>query len=127
MKKRLLKILTIYTISIIILVFGVKLLINVDYKCITKELFHIYCPGCGTTRMLNSLLNFNVLEAFRYNPVMFILSIISSIYIIYISIIYIIKDKIILPNIKILYLIVAILIIFMILRNIPEFSFLRPE
>ena len=27
------------------------------------------CPGCGTTRAIQELLNLNIYEAFRYNPV----------------------------------------------------------
>lgn len=37
--------------------------------CPTKLLFGIDCPGCGSLRMLYSVLHGNVLDAVRYNAV----------------------------------------------------------
>ena len=41
--------------------------------CPTYLLTGLYCPGCGTTRMLHSLLHFHLFEAFDHNVLMFIL------------------------------------------------------
>ena len=37
--------------------------------CYFKMLTGYNCPGCGTTRAIQELLNLNIYEAFRYNPV----------------------------------------------------------
>ena len=34
----------------------------------------IHCPGCGLTRAVKALMRFDVVEAFRYNPVAVVLS-----------------------------------------------------
>ena len=126
MKKRILKLLLIYIATTIILLLSLKILDIIEYKCPYKELFHIFCAGCGTTRMIKALLKLQIYEAFRYNPLMFILGIIFGIYIIYISILYIKGKKIQIPNTKILISLGILLVIYMILRNIPYFSFLAP-
>ncbi|MGV9745615.1 DUF2752 domain-containing protein [Rhodococcus zopfii] len=37
--------------------------------CPTRSLFGIWCPGCGSSRMLYSLLHLDVPSALRYNAV----------------------------------------------------------
>ena len=76
--------------------------------------------------MLRSLLAFQFYKAFRYNPLIFILSIISVPIIIYKIIIYIKKGTIKAPSLKFYLIVVAILVLFMILRNIPWFDYLKP-
>ena len=39
-------------------------------KCLSYQLTSIHCPGCGATRAVHALLNFNVLQALAYNPVL---------------------------------------------------------
>lgn len=36
--------------------------------CSLKEYFHLYCPGCGGTHALESLLDLQLVESFLYNP-----------------------------------------------------------
>ena len=126
MKKRIFNVITLILFSILILFIFIKILDYVHYKCIYRKLFGIYCAGCGTTRMIKSLFNLEFYQAFRYNPLLFVLFIIMFIYFIYFVVIYIKKNKIIIPNLKIIYIMVLILIIYMILRNLKMFSFLRP-
>ena len=90
--------------------------------CLFYELTGFYCPSCGVTRMFKSLVNLEIYQAFRYNPLVFILLIITFIYIIFCFI----KKKIIIIEDKYLILLVIIIIAFWILRNIPLFSFLAP-
>ena len=40
--------------------------------CVFKSITGFYCPGCGVTRMLKSMLVFDFYQAFRYNPLLFI-------------------------------------------------------
>ncbi len=36
--------------------------------CVFLETFSLYCPGCGGSRSLNALLNFNLFKSFIYYP-----------------------------------------------------------
>ena len=92
---------------------------NFSIKCLFHELTGLLCPGCGVTRMIFSLINFDIAKAFHYNPLVFILLIGYILYII-INIISlkIFKKEIHLSN-KWTYIILVIVILFGILRNIP--------
>lgn len=37
--------------------------------CITKTLLKIYCPACGGTRAVSSLLRFDILTSLQHNPI----------------------------------------------------------
>ena len=76
--------------------------------------------------MIKSLFHLDFYQAFRYNPLLFILLICGIIYIIINIILYIKKKPLIKPSIKILVFILILLIVYMILRNIPLFSYLIP-
>lgn len=38
-------------------------------KCNMLELLHIYCPSCGGTRAFKALCDLDILNSFRYNPI----------------------------------------------------------
>jgi len=76
--------------------------------------------------MLKSLLKLDLYQAFRYNPLLFCLIIISGIYILYILICTIKKINYYKPNNTILISLAIIVILFMIIRNIELFSYLKP-
>lgn len=76
--------------------------------------------------MFISIIDFNFYQAFRYNPLLFILLIICFIYIIISIFIYIKKKVIYIPSNKLLISILIVLIGYMILRNISYFSYLIP-
>ncbi len=40
--------------------------------CPIHLVFGIWCPGCGITRMIHSLLSFHFYQAFRYNSFLFL-------------------------------------------------------
>lgn len=87
-------------------------------KCYLYELFHIKCPSCGVTRMCVSMIHFDFMHAFRYNPFICI----TFPYVIY-EIIYLLhlnesKKKQSKINRVILYIWLVLFIIFGILRNI---------
>ena len=77
--------------------------------------------------MIKALLSFDVILAFKYNPLMFILLIVGIIYIIIITKNYILLNKKPEISYKALLVIVIILTIYFVLRNIPELYFLRPD
>lgn len=127
MKKRIFIVSSIIFAVLFLLFFGIKILDLINYKCIFRELFGFYCAGCGTTRMLKSIFEFEFYKAFRYNSFLFILLIIGLIYIFYLIIYYIKEGKLKLPSLKVILIIIAMLFLYSILRNIPCFYFLRPQ
>ena len=49
-------------------------------SCIMLEVLHIYCPACGVTRAIYSLLHFDILNSIKYNPIVVIGAILFIIY-----------------------------------------------
>lgn len=84
--------------------------------CLFRKITGYYCPGCGITRLLFSLIKLEIYQAFRFNPLVFL-------FIILFLVCKIIKLKI---NDKATFVLIIITIIFGILRNIDYFDFLRP-
>lgn len=103
---------------ILYLVFYKKL--GISIPCFFHKITGLYCPGCGITRMLESILKLNIYQAFRYNTLAFTYLIG---YIIYKIINY--RHKIKLNN-YFIYVLLFITITFGILRNIPIFDYLKP-
>ena len=97
--------------------------------CMIHKVTGLYCPGCGITRMLFSILKLNFGKAFRYNQLVFILLPFLLLYFAYQIYLYITnkKDKILIkiPN----YVYIGLLITVIgwgIIRNLECFPFLRP-
>lgn len=53
--------------------FGLYKCLGVSFRCLWHDLTGWYCPGCGATRMLWSLIKGDFYQAFRFNPLLFIL------------------------------------------------------
>ena len=112
-------------ISFIILgILFVILFIQYNFRipCIFHELTGLYCPGCGGTRMVISLIKLDVYQAFRYNM---LLTIAIPFFIAHLVCKHIFKLKYRIPNF-IWYILIVIVILYGVLRNIPYFSFLEP-
>lgn len=90
--------------------------------CLFHWLTGYYCPGCGVTRMFFAILKLNFYQAFRFNPLVFIL---LCLFIMYMLIKVIFKINYVIPK-RVYYVLIGIIILFGILRNIPLFSFLKP-
>ena len=101
---------------------------NIGISCLFHELTNLYCPGCGITRMIYSLINQDFYQAFRYNPLMFLLTPIFLILLGDLIINHFNRRKPLISKIpnKILYFTIVILIIYGIMRNIPYFDYLKP-
>lgn len=129
--KRIRKLILSLLIIIIMLIFFLYLNKNYGFyiPCLFHKLTNLYCPGCGITRSIVSLLKGNISEAFKYNQLVFILLPFLTVYFIYKIYLYLTnsQDKIIkkIPNITWIILLI-ITILFGILRNIKYFTFLRP-
>jgi len=89
--------------------------------CLFHEITGFYCPGCGITRMLFSLFRLEIYQAFRYNPLVFIL---FFSYIFY-KILQLFDNKIIIKE-KYIMILLVIVIVYGILRNMPGFEYLIP-
>lgn len=48
-------------------------------QCTFRQLTGFDCPGCGTTRALHALLHGRFAEAFRFNPLLFVLMFVAAI------------------------------------------------
>lgn len=46
-------------------------LTGLGIPCIFHDLYGIYCPGCGLSRMFFAIFELNFYQAFRYNPMWF--------------------------------------------------------
>lgn len=100
-----------------------------DIPCIFHKLTGYYCPGCGITRCLFSILKLDFYQAFMYNQFVFILLPFLGIGILYKFYLYIVgkQDQLIkkIPNI-VWILLLIITIGFGVIRNLNGFEFLRP-
>ena len=123
MKKKLIIALILFLLLIGYLILGNYFHIYID--CPIKKITGWYCPGCGITRMLISLLKLDFYQAFRYNALLFI----SLPIILFFLIESIITKKEPLYNkipTKVWVLVIVIFLVYGILRNIPFFDFLAP-
>lgn len=97
--------------------------------CMFHRLTGFYCSGCGSSRALRSALHLDFYQALRYNAVFTLALPFFAVYFGSLSISYIrfgkdrISGKI---SMKIIYIFVAVAVIYGILRNIPAFDFLAP-
>lgn len=103
-------------------------LTGIYFPCVFYEVTHWYCPGCGITRMLITTLTGGFYQAFRYNPLLFIMLPFGVILLV---------DFLLskwkgrtnllmrIPNMAWIIFIV-ILVIYGVARNLPWFSFLAP-
>ena len=116
---------------IVILVFGLLAMkyLNIRIPCVYYELSGLYCPGCGMTRATFSLLQFDFYKAIRYNAFSIIiiplvgLYIIGGIYAWLFNKTNFMYNKIP-PVIWIIF--IGTMLIYAVLRNMPEFAFLAP-
>ena len=123
MKKKIIIAIFLLLLLIIYLLLGNYFHLYID--CPIKKITGLYCPGCGITRMLLSILKLDFYQAFRYNPLVFI----SLPFFIFFLLESITTKKEPLYNkipTKIWVIIIIIFVIYGILRNIPFFYFLSP-
>lgn len=97
--------------------------------CIFHKITGLYCPGCGITRCILSLLKGNIKAAFYYNQLFFLLLPFILFVLMYKIYLYIENrnDNLIskIPN-YFWSIIILSLILFGILRNLEGFEYLRP-
>lgn len=61
------RIINLFILTIIIIFIWLMVSGTIHYSCIFKRIFNICCPGCGLTRSFRCILNFDFIEAIKYN------------------------------------------------------------
>ncbi|QKS48192.1 DUF2752 domain-containing protein (plasmid) [Paenibacillus cellulosilyticus] len=95
-------------------------LTGIGIPCVFHLATGLYCPGCGITRAVTSLLHLQLYQAFRYNPLVFTL---VPIYILYW---FAVRGQHFRMSKVTMGVMLAITIAFGILRNLPAWDFLAP-
>lgn len=117
----------IIVLIILLIIYGIcYLFTGTGFPCIFNKITNLYCPGCGITRMFVSIFHLEIYQAFRFNPLLFILLILSILYFIFNWIGNKVFNRQIIINDKIYIGLLVVVIVYWILRNIEAFSFLAP-
>ena len=94
--------------------------VGIYIPCLFRKLTGFYCPGCGITRMFLSILQLDFYQAFRYNPLVFILCL-------FFLLMKILRFQF---SVKVReyasYFLLFVVVLYGILRNIEMFSYLQP-
>ena len=104
--------------------------LDISVPCVFRKLTGLYCPGCGLTRMCSAIIEGDLIAAFRYNPLCFVLFPFFVFLAVRYSILYVKNGKRLgcgKLDVIMLSVLVSLLLIFAVLRNIPLLSFLAPH
>ena len=102
---------------------------NIGLPCVFHEFFGFYCPGCGITRMIFSIMQLDLYQAFRYDALMFIFTPFAIVLAIdwLIGYLYDRPNKIFSKIPFAVWITVLVIsVIFGIIRNIGPFTYLAP-
>ena len=82
MKKRLIKVILLSLLLVVILVgyYFINRHFHIGIPCIVHSTTGYYCPGCGVTRMLFSLLSLKIKDAFMYKIVSDVVDVMKDAY-----------------------------------------------
>lgn len=96
-------------------------LTGIGVPCVFREVTGLLCPGCGLTRLVLSLMELNLIQAFRYNMLVFFL---APLYLIYLLLVRRGKTK---HSGILMGVMVVLTIAFGVLRNLPYFEWMAPS
>jgi hypothetical protein len=131
MNKKRLTIVIISVISVILISFGYYFFYkatHIGLACPIHEMFHVDCPGCGLSRMIFSIIELDFYQAFRYNPLMFVLSPFIIVFAVDLIIAFIHdrKSKIVSKIPLFAWIIIyVVILVFGVIRNIEPFTYLK--
>lgn len=94
---------------------------NLGIPCVFHEVTGLFCPGCGITRALVSLLSLDLMQSFRYHPLIYILIPLYGVYMLTKRKGWRSASKLTMGTM------LTLTILFGILRNIPYFAWLAPS
>lgn len=131
-KRRIIKLLITGSIGLGILLVLVYLVINkyIYIPCLFHQITGWYCPGCGITRAVVSLINGDIIRSTQFNILLPILLVLGIYYLIVFSYRYIKTGEMLkltefYPR-KIILVLLIIALGYGVLRNITGFECLRP-
>lgn len=112
-----------------ILYYVIILQTGFSIPCIIYETTGIYCAACGITRMFSALFRLDFISAAKSNIFALVLILPTIIFAFKKGRKYLKNGKLKLSKseIIIIAIVLALAVIFMVLRNLPQFSFLSPN
>lgn len=130
-KKRTIIVIILFILSILFLLIYKKInsIYHIGIPCIFHRITKLYCPGCGMTRAIFSLLNLNIKQAIRNNILVVLVMPFIVIYVInyaYVWINDLKKDPSKIFPKGLWYSLLIITLLFGIIRNIKYFYWLNP-
>ena len=97
--------------------------------CLVYQFTGLYCSGCGASRALRSVLHLDFYQALRYNAFFTLMLPLMGGYFCALMYSYIRFGKDMISKkipMKLVWILIAIAVVFGVIRNIPVFSFLAP-
>lgn len=120
-------------VAVLCLIFLIGYLVIGDYFqvflfCPIKKMTGLYCPGCGITRMSLSILKGEFYQAFRYNPLIFVLLPFFFFYFVDSVLSTLRQKKSFFSRLEpyLWYFLIVLFLGYGVMRNFPFFDFLRP-
>lgn len=114
------------TLILFLIFLSVFVAFGTNYVCPWRRFFHIYCAGCGVTRMVKAILILDFYQAFRYNQLFFVLLFLLINYLLYITVCKILNFSYFKFGYNYLWILLILVISYTILRNIEMFNYLVP-
>ncbi len=128
MRKRVVSIILLWTVFLI-MILGIFLFLQkttLGVPCLFHLSTNLYCPGCGMTRAIQSILQFDFKMAFQQNALIYLFGPLLLIYFLINSYRYIKKQPLWkVPN-RVVFTLLIITILFGVIRNLPGVEFLHP-
>ena len=128
MRKRVVSIILLWTVFLI-MILGIFLFLQkttLGVPCLFHLSTNLYCPGCGMTRAIQSILQFDFKMAFQQNALIYLFGPLLLIYFLINSYRYIKKQPLWkVPN-RVVFTLLIITILFGVIRNLPGVEFLNP-
>ena len=128
MRKRVVSIILLWTVFLI-MILGIFLFLQkttLGVPCLFHLSTNLYCPGCGMTRAIQSILQFDFKMAFQQNALIYLFGPLLLIYFLINSYRYIKKQPLWkVPN-RVVFTSLIITILFGVIRNLPGVEFLHP-
>lgn len=129
LQKRFYKVVTLNLILtfIALLFITIEWIIGYRIQCPIHHFTGINCPGCGTTRLMESIFfDFNIYQAFRWNPFVFVMTPVLFTLYVYQTVVFLKTGHLSFWIDKALITFVVLLLLFGIIRNTDMFYFLSP-